>query len=204
MSFLHLDPLQLIEALGYFGIFCIVLAESGILIGFFLPGDSLLLTAGLLASQGILSLPFLLALIPIAAIAGDSIGYWFGMFVGPRIFTRDDSFFFNKAHIERARQFYERYGAKAVVLARFMPIIRTFIPILAGVGHMRYNKFLAYNAIGGFIWGIAFVLLGYFLGRAVPNIDHYILPIIAAVVIISLIPTIVEWRRSKKSGTKSS
>lgn len=198
MSFPNLDPLQLIEALGYFGIFCIVLAESGILIGFFLPGDSLLLTAGLLASQGILSLPMLLIIIPIAAIAGDSIGYWFGTFIGPRIFTRDDSFFFNKAHITRAREFYERYGGKAVVLARFMPIIRTFIPILAGVGHMRYNKFLAYNAIGGLLWGVVFVLLGYFLGRTVPNIDHYILPIIAAVVILSLIPTIIEWRRGKK------
>lgn len=197
MSFLHLDPLQLIEALGYFGIFCIVLAESGVLVGFFLPGDSLLLTAGLLASQGILSLPFLLMIIPVAAIAGDSIGYWFGTFIGPRIFTRDDSFFFNKAHIERSREFYERYGAKAVVLARFMPIIRTFIPILAGVGRMQYNKFLAYNAIGGLLWGVVFVLLGYFLGRTVPNIDHYILPIIAAVVIISLIPTIVEWRRNR-------
>ena len=197
MPFLHLDPLALIQALGYIGIFSIVLAESGILIGFFLPGDSLLLTAGLLASQDVLSLPWLLVIIPIAAIAGDSIGYWFGTFIGPRIFTREDSFFFNKGHVERASAFYKKHGPKALVLARFLPVIRTFIPILAGVGRMDYNKFLVYNAVGGILWSVVFVLLGYFLGRVVPNIEHYIVPIIATVIILSLIPTVIEWRRNR-------
>jgi membrane-associated protein len=184
----QLDPLHLIQALGYLGIFCIILAESGILIGFFLPGDSLLLTAGLLASEGLLSLPLLLILIPVAAILGDSVGYWFGTYIGPRLFTKEDSFIFNKRHIDRSRAFYEKYGARALVMARFMPVVRTFIPILAGVASMKYRKFLVYNAVGGFLWSVAFVLLGYFLGRAIPNIEHYILPIVLAVVVFFFVP----------------
>lgn len=198
MTLLSLSPLDIIQALGYLGIFSIILAESGILIGFFLPGDSLLLTAGLLASQDVLSLYTLLIIIPIAAIAGDSIGYWFGTYIGPRIFTREESFFFNRRHVERARVFYEKHGPKALVIARFLPVIRTFIPILAGVGHMEYRKFFFYNALGGILWGTTFVLLGYFLGRTIPNIEHYIVPIIIVVVILSLLPTIIEWRRSRK------
>jgi membrane-associated protein len=194
----QLDPLHLIQALGYLGIFCIILAESGILIGFFLPGDSLLLTAGLLASEGLLSLPLLLILIPVAAILGDSVGYWFGTYIGPRLFTKEDSFIFNKRHIDRSRAFYEKYGARALVMARFMPVVRTFIPILAGVASMKYRKFLVYNAVGGFLWSVAFVLLGYFLGRAIPNIEHYILPIVLAVVVISFLPVAIEWWRNRK------
>ncbi|MEI6864047.1 MAG: VTT domain-containing protein [Candidatus Adlerbacteria bacterium] len=201
MTLFHLDPLQIITTLGYVGIFCIVLAESGVLIGFFLPGDSLLLTAGLLASQGVLSLPALLLIIPVAAILGDSVGYSFGRFIGPRLFTKKDSFLFNQKHITRSQEFYERYGTRALVLARFMPVVRTFVPIVAGVGRMHYRKFLAYNAIGGFLWGTVFTLLGYFLGKAVPNIENYILPIVVAVVFISLLPVVHEWWKSRKKIT---
>lgn len=197
MSFSFLDPSHLIETLGYIGIFCIVLAESGIFIGFFLPGDSLLLTAGLLASQDILSLPLLLLIIPIGAVIGDSVGYYFGRWIGPRIFTREDSFFFNKKHIERSRQFYEKYGPRAIVLARFMPVVRTFIPILAGVAQMHYRTFLTYNIVGGVLWSVTFVLLGYFLGRAIPDIETYIVPLIAAVVIISFLPVVHEWWKNR-------
>jgi membrane-associated protein len=198
MHLLSLDPLHLIELLGYFGIFCVIFAESGVLIGFFLPGDSLLLTAGLLASQGILSLPLLLLIIPVAAILGDSVGYWFGTYIGPRIFIKEDSFLFNKKHIQRSREFYDRYGTRALVLARFMPVVRTFIPILAGVASMAYKKFLIYNALGGFLWGVVFVLLGYFLGKAVPDIDHYILPLVAVVVVVSFLPVAREWWKNRK------
>lgn len=197
MTIPQLDPIHLIQTLGYLGIFCIVLAESGVFVGFFLPGDSLLLTAGLLATQGALNLPFLLLLVPVAAILGDSIGYSFGRYVGPRLFTRTDSFFLNKRHIARSREFYERYGSRAIVLARFMPVVRTFVPIIAGIGEMRYRKFLSYNALGGFLWGDLFLLIGYSLGKTVPDIERYILPIIAIVVVISFLPVAIEWWRNR-------
>lgn len=147
-----LDPVVLIQSLGYVGLFSIVFAESGLFFGFFLPGDSLLFSAGLLASQDILDIYLLLIILPIAAITGDNVGYWFGAKVGPAIFTREDSLFFHKKHVERTHQFYEKYGAKAIILARFVPIVRTFTPILAGVGTMEYGKFLRFNMIGGFLW----------------------------------------------------
>lgn len=201
MTLPSISPLQIIEALGYLGIFCIVLAESGIFVGFFLPGDSLLLTAGLLATQGVLNLWVLLIIIPIAAILGDSIGYSFGRYIGPRLFTRQDSFFFNKKHIDRARDFYERHGSRAILLSRFIPIVRTFVPIIAGVGHMKYRTFLLFNALGGVLWSVVFVLLGYFLGRAVPDLEHYIIPLVAAVVIISFLPVVFEWWRAKQKSS---
>ncbi len=198
MNFLpHVDPLEIIQTLGYLGIFIIILAESGVFIGFFLPGDSLLLTAGLLATQGALSIWLLLVIIPIAAIIGDSIGYSFGRYIGPRLFTKEDSFFFNKKHIARSREFYEKYGARAILLARFMPIVRTFVPIIAGVGQMKYRTFLTYNAVGGFLWADLFLLAGYFLGRAIPNLEDYILPIVIVVIVVSFIPIVLEWRKNK-------
>jgi membrane-associated protein len=199
MNFLpHIDPLEIIQTLGYLGIFIIILAESGVFIGFFLPGDSLLLTAGLLATQGALSIWLLLVIIPIAAIIGDSIGYSFGRYIGPRLFTKEDSFFFNKKHITRSREFYDKYGARAILLARFMPIVRTFVPIIAGVGQMRYRTFLTYNTVGGFLWADLFLLAGYFLGRAIPNLENYILPIVIVVIVVSFIPIALEWRKGRK------
>lgn len=190
------DLPSLIRAAGYLGIAGILFAESGILIGLFLPGDSLLFTAGILASQGYLNIWVLCIVGWIAAIAGDSVGYAFGQHVGPRIFTRDDSRFWNKQHIEHARAFYTKYGAKTILLARFVPIVRTFAPILAGVGHMRYRTFLAYNIIGGALWAVGLPLLGYFLGNVIPDVDRYLLPIIAAIVLISVMPAVVPIVRS--------
>lgn len=183
-----LDPIVLITTLGYVGLVAIVFAESGLFFGFFLPGDSLLFTAGLLASQGILDIWTLIIIIPIAAILGDSIGYWFGSWVGPKIFRKEDSFFFNKAHIVRAEKFYEKYGPKAIVLARFIPIVRTFVPIVAGVGHMKYSTFVTYNIIGGLLWGVGVTLLGYFLGTVFPQAEDYLLPIIIAIILLSFVP----------------
>ncbi len=193
-----LDPIALITTLGYVGLFSIVFAESGLFFGFFLPGDSLLFSAGLLASTGTLDIWVLLIIIPIAAALGDSIGYWFGSWVGPRIFTKEDSFFFNKKHIVRTEQFYKKYGAKAIVLARFIPVVRTFVPIVAGVGSMRYTTFLTYNIIGGLLWGVGVTLLGYFLGTAFPQAEEYLLPIIVAIILLSFLPVVWEWWVARK------
>ncbi len=193
----HFDLLSLIKTAGYIGIFGIVFAESGLFFGFFFPGDSLLFTAGLLASQGFLNLALLLLVTVIAAVSGDSVGYAFGHYVGPRIFTREDSFFFHKNHVQQARDFFERYGGKTLILARFMPIVRTFVPIVAGVGTMRYKTFLAYNVIGGLLWTAVVTLSGYFLGRIIPNVDHYLLPIIGLIVILSILPSAIHSLRNR-------
>lgn len=186
-----LDLVSLIKGAGYLGLFGIIFAESGLLVGFFLPGDSLLFTAGFLASKGFLKLHWLITLTFVAAILGDSTGYAFGKKVGPRIFKREDSLFFHKDHLERARTFYQRHGGKAIILARFMPIVRTFAPILAGVGHMRYRTFLFYNIIGGALWTAGLNSLGYVLGTTVPDIDRYLLPLIALIIVSSLLPNII-------------
>jgi membrane-associated protein len=193
-----LDPVVLIQSLGYVGLFSIVFAESGLFFGFFLPGDSLLFSAGLLASQDILDIYLLLIILPIAAITGDNVGYWFGAKVGPAIFTREDSLFFHKKHVERTHQFYEKYGAKAIILARFVPIVRTFTPILAGVGTMEYGKFLRFNMIGGFLWSWGMTLLGYFLGSLFPEVKHYLLPISITIIIISVLPIAFEFYKNRK------
>lgn len=188
LSFFNIDIFSLVQAFGYLGILGIVFAESGVFFGFFLPGDSLLFTAGLLASQGFLNIWMLLVFVPIAAILGDNFGYWFGSKVGPKIFTKEDSLFFHKHHIERTRAFYAKYGAKAIVLARFVPVVRTFVPVLAGVGQMPYRTFMKYNIIGGVFWGVGMLLLGFTLGSVVPNIDQYILPIVLVIIAISFMP----------------
>lgn len=198
---LTLDPIAIIQTLGYVGLFVIVFAESGLFFGFFLPGDSLLFTAGLLAATHILSLPVLLALVPLAAILGDSVGYAFGSWVGPKLFTHDSSFFFNKKHIERSEQFYKKYGARALILARFVPVVRTFVPIVAGVGSMTYATFITFNAIGGLLWGLSIVLLGYFLGNAFPATEHYLTPILLLIVCISVLPIARElWLEHRKNS----
>ena len=189
MHFLfNLDLLVFIETIGYLGIFLIIFAESGLFFGFFLPGDSLLFTAGLLASQGYFSVLLLVLLAVLGAIGGDQIGYLFGKKVGPRIFVRDDSLFFKKKYVADAEIFYQKYGKKTIILARFVPIVRTFVPIIAGVGKMHYKTFVSYNIIGGVLWGAGITLLGYFLGQKIPNIDTYLLPIILLIIIISILP----------------
>ncbi len=189
------DLILLIKAAGYLGLFGIIFAESGLFIGFFLPGDSLLFTSGFLASQGFLNIWLLLLIVFIGAVLGDSVGYAFGYKVGPLIFTKEESIFFHKDHLEKARIFYEKYGPKAIIIARFMPVIRTFAPILAGVGEMAYSKFLFYNIIGGVLWGAGLPILGYYLGRTIPNIDHYLVPIILIIIFLSLLPSIIHiWK----------
>ena len=185
------DLVVIIKSVGYIGLFAIIFAESGLFIGFFLPGDSLLFTAGFLASQGFLNIWILSLLTFLAAVLGDNFGYAFGRRVGPAIFRREDSWLFHKDHLERAKVFYEKHGAKTLVLARFLPIVRTFAPILAGVGKMHYPAFFFYNILGGFLWAIGMTWLGYFLGATIPGVDKYLIPIILAIIVLSAMPTLV-------------
>ncbi|MBU6415015.1 VTT domain-containing protein [Patescibacteria group bacterium] len=194
-----MDLVFLIKTVGYFGIFAILFAESGLFIGFFLPGDSLLFTAGFLASQHFLNVWMLCAIAFAGAVLGDSVGYGFGYRVGPKIFTKEDSLLFHRDHLEQSRAFFLKHGKKTIVLARFMPVIRTFAPILAGVGMMHYQTFLAYNVIGGALWSIGLSLLGYWLGSAIPNIDKYLLPIILLIIFLSVLPSIIHILRSKQN-----
>lgn len=195
-----LDPIALLHTASYLGLFAIVFAETGLLVGFFLPGDSLLISAGLLAAQGSLSLPAVMLVCVIAAIAGDSAGYLIGARLGPRVFNRPDSRWFRPEYVERARGYFERYGARTLVIARFVPVVRTFAPTLSGVGRMPYRTFLAYNALGGLVWGAGVPLTGALLGRLVPQLDRYILLVIAGVVIVSLVPVALEIARSRRHG----
>jgi len=177
---------------GYVVLVTIVFTETGLLVGFFLPGDSLLLTAGLVAAAGGLNIWWLNGLLIMAAILGDSVGYTIGWRVGPRLFAREKSLLFNPRHVERTRRFYERHGAKTIVIARFVPIVRTFAPVVAGVGQMRYRRFLLYNVLGGVGWVLSMTGAGYLLGRAIPNVDRYMHIIVIIVIILSVIPIGVE------------
>ena len=192
-----LDPIVIIKTLGLVGVLFIAFAESGLFFGFFLPGDSLLFTAGFLASQNYLNLNILVWGAFVCAILGDSVGYWFGKKIGPKIFTREDSFFFHKKHIISAQNFYNKHGNKTIFLARFVPVVRTFAPIVAGVGKMKYNNFVTYNIIGGFVWSFGLVLSGFFLGQIIPNVDKYLLPMIFIIIIISFLPIIFEIFKTK-------
>jgi membrane-associated protein len=185
--------LQIIKSLGYFGVWGIIFAESGLLIGFFLPGDSLLFTAGFIASQKFLNIWVLIIGAFICAVLGDNVGYMTGSRFGRRLFQKEDSWLFRKKHLAETASFYQKYGKKTIVLARFVPIVRTFAPIIAGVGAMRYRTFMTYNLIGGFAWTFGITLLGFFLGKSIPaeQIDKYLLPIIGIIIILSLLPSIV-------------
>jgi membrane-associated protein len=193
-----LDPEKLLSTFGTIGLFAIIFAESGLLIGFFLPGDSLLFTAGLLASQGKLNFPVILVGCFLAAVAGDQVGYVFGQRVGPSLFRRPDSRLFKKENVDRAQEFFEQHGSKTIVIARFVPIVRTFAPIVAGVSHMRYRTFVTFNVIGGLIWAVGVTTLGYILGETVPNIDKYLLPAIAVIIVLSLVPVLLEARKARR------
>jgi membrane-associated protein len=191
--------LSFIESLGLFGIFFVVFAESGLFFGFFFPGDSLLFSAGLLASAGYFSIFYLFIGSFICAVLGDSVGYWTGKKLGPRIFSKPNSFFFNKNNLDKTTNFYDKYGKKTIVLARFVPIVRTFAPILAGAGNMKYNSFIFFNILGGFLWSFVIIFSGYFLGNSIKNIDQYILPITAGIILLSLIPILGEFFKRKKA-----
>ena len=194
--FQFLDPHFLISLAGLVGIIIIVFAESGLFFGFFLPGDSLLFTAGLLASQGYFNFWFLLFGVMFAAIGGDSVGYLFGKKVGPSIFKKEDSLFFNKKYVEKAHSFYEKHGNKTIILARFIPVVRTFAPIVAGVGQMNYKKFFIYNCAGGIFWSILMVGGGFILGETFPSAEEYLTPIIIFIIAASFAPGI--WKLFRK------
>src|SRR3990170_1051568 len=187
-----MNPESLIEAFGTLGLFVIVFAESGLLVGFFLPGDSLLFTAGLLASRGTLNLPLIAVGCAVAAIAGDQVGYVIGRRAGPALFRRPESRFFHKKNVERAKEYFEKNGPKTIILARFIPVIRTFAPVVAGVGQMDYRKFVTYNVVGGILWGSGVTTAGYLLGESIPDIDKWLLPIIGVIVMVSFVPVFLE------------
>jgi membrane-associated protein len=183
---------------GYVILVAIVFTETGLLVGFFLPGDSLLITAGLVAATGALDIWWLNGLLIVAAVVGDSVGYAIGYRAGPRIFTREQSLLFRPSHVERTRQFYERHGAKTIVIARFVPIVRTFAPVVAGVGQMEYRRFLIYNVAGGVGWVTSMTWAGYLLGQTIPNIGDHIHVVVAVVIVLSVIPIGVELYRERR------
>lgn len=185
---------------GYVALTAIVFTETGLLVGFFLPGDSLLITAGLVAATGALNIWWLNVLLILAAVVGDSVGYAIGARIGPRLFTREKSLLFNPQHVERTRQFYERHGAKTIVIARFVPIVRTFAPVVAGVGDMRYRRFLTYNVVGGIGWVTTMTWGGYLLGQAIPDISRHIHIVVIVVIVLSVIPIAVEVLRARRRG----
>ncbi|MBI2620699.1 VTT domain-containing protein [candidate division WWE3 bacterium] len=191
-----------IENIGYLGVFAVIFAESGLLIGFFLPGDSLIFTAGFLASPsvGFFNIWPLLVGSWVAAIVGDNVGYHFGSKAGKHLFKRDDSLFFHKDNLVRAQEFYEKHGGKTIVLARFIPFVRTFAPVIAGIGRMDMKRFMFYNFLGGtlWVWGLGFI--GYFLGSIIPDVDKYLLPIITLIVAVSVAPPLIHLYRERKLG----
>lgn len=184
---------------GYVGLTLVIFAETGLLVGFFFPGDSLLVTAGLLAATtGALNIYWLVLLLTIASIVGNTSGYFIGRAAGPRLFTRENSLLFNKKHLYRAHEFYERHGGKTVIIARFMPIVRTFVPVIAGMGQMEYRRYTVYNVVGGIGWIVSMLAIGYFLGRYIPGVDQHIELVIALVILISFLPGIIGWLRAKR------
>ncbi|MEY2425775.1 MAG: rane-associated protein [Actinomycetota bacterium] len=199
-----LSPEHLIETFGTIGLIAVIFAESGLLIGFFLPGDSLLFTAGLLASQGKLNIAVIVVGCCAAAVAGDQVGYQFGARVGPALFRRPDSRFFKQEYVEKAQGYFDKYGSRTIVLARFVPIVRTFAPIVAGIGTMAWRTFATYNLIGGVVWAAGVTLAGYVLGETIPDIDKYLLPIIVLIVVLSAIPVAIEVLRARREKVDNS
>jgi membrane-associated protein len=190
---------EMVRVGGYVGLTTIIFAETGLLVGFFLPGDSLIVTAGLLSAQPQfgLNVYVLGALLTVAAILGNSLGWVIGRATGPRLFTRDDSLLFKKKHLYRAHEFYERHGGKTLVLARFMPIVRTFVPVVAGLANMPFGRYTAYNVLGAIAWIWSMLFIGHFLGRMVPGIDKHIEPMILVIIALSLLPALISWRRER-------
>jgi membrane-associated protein len=205
-DFLHQlrDVGGLIRWGGYVGLTAIIFAETGLLIGFFLPGDSLLVTAGLLAATtNDLNVWLLGLLLSVASIIGNTVGYAIGKAAGPRLFSREDSLLFNKKHLYRAHEFYEKHGGKTIIIARFMPIVRTFVPVVAGMAQMGYRRYTIFNVIGGLGWIWSMLLLGYFLGRYIPGIDKHVEKVIILVVFLSLLPGIIGWLKARRAPTNA-
>lgn len=199
LACIHLNPIAIVKAGGYLGIALLIFTESGILLGIFFPGDSLLFVAGLLSAGGFLAFVPLILIVAGAAILGDSVGYWFGAKIGGNLFTRKDSRFFKQEYVVRTQKFFTTYGGRAIILARFVPIVRTIAPVLAGVGTMKYSRFLSYNALGGCLWGAGTVSLGYFLGSIIPNSDQYVLPFSLVIIVLSFLPIFINFVQSKRA-----
>jgi len=197
------DVETLVRVGGLTAMTAIIFAETGLMIGFFLPGDSLLVTAGVFAATGQLNIWAVNGLLIVAAIAGDTVGYWFGRRVGTALFKRPKSLLFNPDHLRRAHDFYEKHGGKTIIIARFMPIIRTFAPIVAGMGEMQYRRFLSFNVFGGLLWVISMTGIGYFLGQ-IPGVREHIEVVIVIVVFLSILPGIIafgrEWMKKRRRG----
>lgn len=210
-----LNPKIIIETLlakggifVYFGLIFIVFAETGLAVGFFLPGDSLLVVAGLFAAAGKLNLAILLSTLFVAAVVGDAVGYLTGARLGPRLFKRQKSFFFRPSHLQKAHSFYEKYGGKTIIIARFVPIVRTFAPIVAGAAAMPYRRFVVFNVVGGFLWVFSMILAGYFLGNLLKSnmgidLEEHIEWVIIIVVTLSLLPAVIEYLKSRREKTRS-
>ena len=194
---------ELIRLVGLYGLIFIIFAETGLMVGFFLPGDSLLVTAGLFAARGDLNIATLIPCLILAAIVGNATGYLIGHKAGQALYSRPNSFFFRREHLLRTHQFYERHGGKTITLAQFMPIVRTFAPVVAGAAGMTYRRFALFNVVGAVVWIGSMSLTGFFLGRAVPDIDKRIHLVVAAVIFLSLLPGIIGWLRSKRETSAS-
>jgi membrane-associated protein len=202
------DPKEIIQDASPFGellVIAIIFAETGLLIGFFLPGDSLLFTAGLLANQGDLNIAFLLVGVFVAAVVGDQVGYQFGRKAGPSIFRKPDAKLFRQEYVQHTKNFFDNHGPKTIVIARFVPVVRTFAPVLAGVGEMKWKTFTIYNVVGALVWAVGITLLGYALGSAIgeDNVDTYLYPIIAVIILVSFIPPFLEWRKHRRARTQA-
>jgi membrane-associated protein len=199
------DVRAIVTAGGYVGLTAIIFAETGLLVGFFLPGDSLLVTAGLLASQPRFGFSILMLglLLTVASILGNAAGFWIGRASGPRLFRREESFLFKPRYLKQAHDFYERHGGKTIILARFMPIVRTFVPVVAGAADMNWTRYTLYNVVGGVLWIWSMLLTGYFLGRYIPGIDRHIETVIIVVIVLSLMPGVVHWIKARRASAAS-
>jgi len=194
---------ELIRWGGLIALILIVFAETGLMIGFFLPGDSLLVTAGIFAAKGDLNIWTLNITLILAAIVGDALGYWIGYRTGKALYSRPNSFFFRRDHLIKTHEFYEKYGGQTIIIARFMPIVRTFAPVVAGAAEMTYRQFALYNVIGGVLWVTSMTLTGYFLGKAVPNVEKHLHVLVAGVIFVSLLPAIIAWLRARMAAKKA-
>ncbi len=205
---IQLDLEGLITAVGYPGLFLIVFAETGLLFGFFLPGDTLLITTGLLCERGQLEIAgqngmwFVIPTMIVAAIVGDAVGYQIGKRYGPRIFTREDSRWFHRKHLERARDFYEKHGGKTIIAARFLAFIRTFAPTVAGAAEMPYRRFAFYNVTGGIAWVVSLTFMGYFVGKAIPNVEVFFTALVVAMVGLSVLPAAIHFIRERRAARR--
>lgn len=188
-----LDPIIIIKTVGLLGVILVIFAETGLFFGFFFPGDSLLFTAGIFASQGIINIYILIASCILAAILGDSVGYWSGKKYGRKLFERDNNILFKKRYLTDTEDFYKRHGKYTIIIARFVPIVRTFAPVVAGIGNMNYRIFISYNVLGGMFWVPIMSLLGYFLGGLFPNIQNYLLQIVILIIFVSFLPIIFKF-----------